>query len=358
MTLCSSVLLLGFQRSHLPSLPGLLEVTSGGSRLHIEPRDAELVLGLHSTFSLLCYGDSMLVWEREGQPLAASLEQRDGVFVSNLTLRNVTGRHTGEYVCTYSPDQAPEPAERKALYIYVPGRGHHVLVSAFPWGLATRRKRALNYHSVSKNLDSQNPFSHCRRAFMAGHLAVVCLWYARSWQRPTCGVLGQVVGEAMVLSSSIWVSRPPGRGLVILHHGEKVKKHSTSLETEACVGAVLEEHRAALLQPQAAFCNQCSFSPADPSLVFLPTITSEELFIFITGYTEAVIPCRVTNPQMQVTLYEKKVENPIPAAYDPQQGFKGFFEDKTYFCRTIVDDQEVDSDTFYVYRIQGEVPLS
>lgn len=60
---------------------------------------------------------------------------------------------------------------------------------------------------------------------------------------------------------------------------------------------------------------------------------------------------------MQVTLYEKKVENPIPAAYDPQQGFKGFFEDKTYFCRTIVDDQEVDSDTFYVYRIQGELPL-
>ncbi|KAK2542722.1 Pdgfrb [Columba guinea] len=191
-------------------LTGLLEVTSSGSGLHIEPGDAELVLGLHSTFSLFCYGDGALAWEREGQPLAALLEHRDGIFISNLTLRNVTGRHTGEYVCTYSPDQAPEPAERKTIYIYVP----------------------------------------------------------------------------------------------------------------------------------------------DPSLVFLPTITSEELFIFITGYTEAVIPCRVTNPQMQVTLYEKKVENPIPAAYDPQQGFKGFFEDKTYFCRTIVDDQEVDSDTFYVYRIQ------
>uniref|UniRef100_A0A8D2PKT5 Platelet-derived growth factor receptor-like protein n=1 Tax=Zosterops lateralis melanops TaxID=1220523 RepID=A0A8D2PKT5_ZOSLA len=191
-------------------LTGLLQVTSGDSRLHIEPRDTELVLSLHSTFSLLCYGDRELVWEREGQPLAASLEHRDGVFVSNLTLRNVTGHHTGEYTCTYSPEQAPEPAERRALYIYVP----------------------------------------------------------------------------------------------------------------------------------------------DPSLVFLPTVTSEEVFIFITGYTEAVIPCRVTNPQMQVTLYEKKVENPIPATYDPQQGFKGFFEDKTYFCRTYVDDQEVDSDTFYVYRIQ------
>ncbi|CAN8189945.1 unnamed protein product [Coccothraustes coccothraustes] len=191
-------------------LTGLLQVTSGDHRLHIEPRDTELVLSLHSTFSLLCYGDRELVWEREGQPLTASLEHRDGVFVSNLTLRNVTGHHTGEYTCTYSPEQAPEPAERRALYIYVP----------------------------------------------------------------------------------------------------------------------------------------------DPSLVFLPAVTSEEVFIFITGYTEAVIPCRVTNPQMQVTLYEKKVENPIPATYDPQQGFKGFFEDKTYFCRTFVEDQEVDSDTFYVYRIQ------
>lgn len=108
---------------------------------------------------------------------------------------------------------------------------------------------------------------------------------------------------------------------------------------------------------QAACCNRCALPPADPSLAFLPTTTSEELFIFITGYKEAVIPCRVTDPHLQVTLYEKKVENPIPAAYDPQQGFKGFFEDKTYYCQTIVDDQEVDSDTFYVYRIQGELPL-
>lgn len=148
------MLLLGFQRnptwSHLTPLPGLLEVTSSGSGLHIEPGDAELVLGLHSTFSLFCYGDGALAWEREGQPLAALLEHRDGIFISNLTLRNVTGRHTGEYVCTYSPDQAPEPAERKTIYIYVPGREQHDLVSAFPWGLATERKRALNNHSVYK----------------------------------------------------------------------------------------------------------------------------------------------------------------------------------------------------------------
>lgn len=152
---------LGFERSparsHLAPLPGLLEVTTGGSRLRIEPEKAEHVLSLHSTFSLVCYGDGALVWEWDGQPLTASLEHRDGVFVSNLTLRNVTGRHTGEYACTYSPDQAPEQVERKAIYIYVPGRGQRILPSAFPWGLATRRKRGLNYGFVSKHPTSPNP---------------------------------------------------------------------------------------------------------------------------------------------------------------------------------------------------------
>lgn len=176
-------------------------------------------------------------------------------------------------------------------------------------------------------------------------------------------MLGQVAGEQWCLVV-LGFSRPPRRGLTstqraaLLSQGKYGKKHPANMESGPCVGVFLEEHGAALLKLQAAFSNQCSLSPTDPSLVFLPAVTSEEVFIFMTGYTEAVIPCRVTNPQMQVTLYEKKVENPIPATYDPQQGFKGFFEDKSYFCRTFVDDQEVDSDTFYVYRIQGELTLS
>lgn len=170
----------------------------GDSRLHIEPRDTELVLSLHSTSSLLCYGDRELVWEREGQPLAASLEHRDGVFVSNLTLRNVTGHHTGEYSCTYSPGQAPEPAERRALYIYVPGRGQHVLACGFPWGLATRKKKALAYCSVSKHLASPNPFSSSRKALMAGVSGVP----AHGGCAGTSGGAAVVLGGAGSLSPS------------------------------------------------------------------------------------------------------------------------------------------------------------
>uniref|UniRef100_A0A8C3XMH3 receptor protein-tyrosine kinase n=1 Tax=Chelydra serpentina TaxID=8475 RepID=A0A8C3XMH3_CHESE len=179
------------------------------SKLHISPSDPEVVLSLSSSFSLTCAGEAEVVWERDTQPVAAVPAWRDGTFSSTLTLWNVTGLDTGEYVCTYNQSQNQKPAERRAIYVFVP----------------------------------------------------------------------------------------------------------------------------------------------DPSLVFLPT-TSEESFIFITGYSEATIPCRVTDPQTTVTLYERKVENPIPAVYDRQQGFKGFFEDKTYVCRATLDEREVDSEAYYVYRIQ------
>uniref|UniRef100_A0A8C3S667 Platelet-derived growth factor receptor-like protein n=1 Tax=Chelydra serpentina TaxID=8475 RepID=A0A8C3S667_CHESE len=190
-------------------LAGLPAAVSGSSKLHISPSDPEVVLSLSSSFSLTCAGEAEVVWERDTQPVAAVPAWRDGTFSSTLTLWNVTGLDTGEYVCTYNQSQNQKPAERRAIYVFVP----------------------------------------------------------------------------------------------------------------------------------------------DPSLVFLPT-TSEESFIFITGYSEATIPCRVTDPQTTVTLYERKVENPIPAVYDRQQGFKGFFEDKTYVCRATLDEREVDSEAYYVYRIQ------
>ncbi|KAB0391822.1 hypothetical protein E2I00_014614 [Balaenoptera physalus] len=77
-----------------------------------------------------------------------------------------------------------------------------------------------------------------------------------------------------------------------------------------------------------------------------------ELFIFLTEITETTIPCRVTDPRLVVTLHEKKVDVPLPIAYDHQRGFSGTFEDKTYVCKTTIGDREVDSDAYYVYSLQ------
>ena len=89
---------------------------------------------------------------------------------------------------------------------------------------------------------------------------------------------------------------------------------------------------------------------------FLP-VPSEELFIFLTKETEITIPCRVTDPQLVVTLHEKKVDDPLPFPYDHQHGFSGTFEDKSYVCKTTIGDREVDSEPYYIYSLQGEPPF-
>nr|XP_060621419.1 platelet-derived growth factor receptor beta isoform X1 [Anolis sagrei ordinatus]XP_060621420.1 platelet-derived growth factor receptor beta isoform X1 [Anolis sagrei ordinatus] len=91
----------------------------------------------------------------------------------------------------------------------------------------------------------------------------------------------------------------------------------------------------------------------DPSLPFLPN-THDDTFVFSTGHVEDIIPCRVTDPNTTVTVYEKKVNDPVPGVYNPQQGFKGYFDDTTYICRATIDEQEFDSEQFYIYSI--EVP--
>ncbi|XP_059554878.1 platelet-derived growth factor receptor beta [Myotis daubentonii] len=90
----------------------------------------------------------------------------------------------------------------------------------------------------------------------------------------------------------------------------------------------------------------------DPTMGFLP-ISPEEFFIFLTEVTETTIPCRVTDPQLVVTLHEKKVDDPLPIPYDHQRGFSGTFEDKTYVCKTTIGDKEVDSEPYYVYSLQA-----
>ncbi|XP_075397917.1 platelet-derived growth factor receptor beta isoform X1 [Tenrec ecaudatus] len=89
----------------------------------------------------------------------------------------------------------------------------------------------------------------------------------------------------------------------------------------------------------------------DPTMGFLP-ISSEDLFIFLVEIAEVTIPCRVTDPQLVVTLHEKRVDIPMPIPYDHQRGFSGFFDDKTYVCKTTIGDREVESETYYVYNLQ------
>ncbi|XP_074503661.1 platelet-derived growth factor receptor beta isoform X2 [Sebastes fasciatus] len=66
---------------------------------------------------------------------------------------------------------------------------------------------------------------------------------------------------------------------------------------------------------------------------------------------ETTIPCVVTNPNINVTLYERDTELPIRGLYVPSEGYKAPLEDRTYMCRGELNEEVKESQAFYVYSI-------
>ncbi|XP_069576100.1 platelet-derived growth factor receptor beta [Brachyistius frenatus] len=66
---------------------------------------------------------------------------------------------------------------------------------------------------------------------------------------------------------------------------------------------------------------------------------------------EGTIPCVVTNPNINVTLYEKGTDTPIGGLYVPSEGYKAPLEERTYVCRGELNGEVKESQAFYVYSI-------
>lgn len=68
---------------------------------------------------------------------------------------------------------------------------------------------------------------------------------------------------------------------------------------------------------------------------------------------ESTVPCVVTNPDINVTLYEKDTDLPIRGLYVPSEGYKAPLEDRTYVCRGELNGEVKESQAFYVFSIVG-----
>ncbi|XP_062249319.1 platelet-derived growth factor receptor beta isoform X1 [Platichthys flesus] len=66
---------------------------------------------------------------------------------------------------------------------------------------------------------------------------------------------------------------------------------------------------------------------------------------------ESSIPCVVTNPNINVTLYERDTDMPIRGHYVPSEGYEAPLEERTYVCRGELNGDVVESQAFYVYSI-------
>lgn len=70
---------------------------------------------------------------------------------------------------------------------------------------------------------------------------------------------------------------------------------------------------------------------------------------------EDTIPCVVSNPQLNVSLYERPGRTPVSGmTYEPGHGFTGRLKDTSYVCVATHGDVEIESQVYYVFSIVGE----
>ncbi|KAF2977578.1 hypothetical protein EK904_000331, partial [Melospiza melodia maxima] len=93
----------------------------------------------------------------------------------------------------------------------------------------------------------------------------------------------------------------------------------------------------------------------DPDMPFVPSIP-EDQFILVEEGDPAVIPCRTSDPEAQVTLVNS-LDKAVHALYDTKQGFIGNFPAGSYTCKTMVKGVEFKSDEFLIYIIRATSQL-
>lgn len=72
---------------------------------------------------------------------------------------------------------------------------------------------------------------------------------------------------------------------------------------------------------------------------------------------EGSIPCVVSNPQLNVSLFERPDRTPVTGlTYEPARGFTGPLNDTSYLCEASDGRRRADSQVYYVFSIIGEEP--
>ncbi|XP_064207920.1 platelet-derived growth factor receptor beta-like isoform X2 [Anguilla rostrata] len=66
---------------------------------------------------------------------------------------------------------------------------------------------------------------------------------------------------------------------------------------------------------------------------------------------EGTIPCTVTDPRINVTLYERASDTPLEGTYHPGKGFTAALKDSTYTCRGVLNGETRESQAFHVYSL-------
>uniref|UniRef100_A0A3B5AQL0 Platelet-derived growth factor receptor alpha n=1 Tax=Stegastes partitus TaxID=144197 RepID=A0A3B5AQL0_9TELE len=97
------------------------------------PEKEEMVIPLHTPFTLTCRGEAKLAWETPLDVPAQTQEDNSGLFVTTITVDSATAMHTGYYTCFYSRNTT-EDTDDSSIYIYVPDPNVPFVPSPLPFG--------------------------------------------------------------------------------------------------------------------------------------------------------------------------------------------------------------------------------
>lgn len=85
------------------------------------PLTDEMVVPLHSSFTLTCRGNAKAAWDRLPSDVPVQTqEDSNGLFVTTVTVDNATAMHTGYYSCFYVSNST-DNTDYSSIYVYVPG---------------------------------------------------------------------------------------------------------------------------------------------------------------------------------------------------------------------------------------------
>uniref|UniRef100_A0A3B4VLT7 Platelet-derived growth factor receptor alpha n=1 Tax=Seriola dumerili TaxID=41447 RepID=A0A3B4VLT7_SERDU len=115
-------------------LPGLIVLMFLPSSAPVLlPQMDEMVVPLHTPFTLTCRGEAKLAWETPLDVPEQTQEDNSGLFVTTVTVDSAEAMHTGYYTCFYSKNTTEE-AEDSRIYIYVPDPDNPFVPSPVPFG--------------------------------------------------------------------------------------------------------------------------------------------------------------------------------------------------------------------------------
>ncbi|KAM8742681.1 platelet-derived growth factor receptor beta-like isoform 2-T3 [Acanthopagrus schlegelii] len=140
------------------------------------------------------------------------------------------------------------------------------------------------------------------------------------------------------------------------------------LPTDTMVDGVVVENRgsSSVLQlSNATWKNSGRYTCEEPSShqsrhidIFIPGHGPEEWFVplgpgvVMKEAEEDTIPCVVSDPQLDVSLYERPQKKIITGTkYEPGRGFTGRLNDTSYVCLATRGDEERESQVYYVFSV-------